>query len=143
MMRLLTPHVARRLAILYALLLVGVSSLPGFKLPDLSEGHLDKVLHGLEYAILGFLVVRGWGPFRERTIGRWHEWVPYLILIVFAAIDEYHQTWIPGRFSEWFDWMADALGITIGYLYGMALNLRTVRSRRPPLANPAADRLQS
>lgn len=113
-----TPHTARRLAVLYALILIAVSSLPGFKLPNLTKGNLDKALHAAEYAILGYLVARGWGPFRGGLRMAAREWLPFVILLLFAAADEYHQAWIPGRFAEWSDWLADVSGILIGYALG-------------------------
>jgi VanZ family protein len=106
----------RQLAIVCALIVVALSSWPSVNLPNLGVGYLDKVLHFGQYTVLAFLVVRGWvasgaSRFRRLTmlIG---------ILILFAALDEYHQGWIPGRDPDWWDWIADALGIGSGSAVG-------------------------
>lgn len=38
--------------------------------------------------------------------------------LVMGAIDEIHQSFVPGRFSSIFDWFADLLGGVIGTLAG-------------------------
>lgn len=117
----------RKLAIAYAIVVVAVSSYPGIKLPEVGHAPLDKVVHCIQYAILGFLVSRGWGPWRPSgTVGS-RAWLPMLILLVFAGADEYHQHWIPGRVPEWLDWTADATGIIAGYLLGAWNNRRILR----------------
>jgi len=108
----------RRLAIAYAIIVVAVSSYPGLRLPEVGHTPLDKIVHCAQYAILGFLVSRGWGPWRLDGKSGFASWIPLLILLAFAGADEYHQHWIPGRYAEWLDWTADVLGIVIGYLLG-------------------------
>lgn len=108
----------------YALLVVVVSSWPGIQLPNVGEGDLDKLVHLVQYAVLGFLAARGWGPQRRGGGKSWTTWIPAMILVLFAAADEFHQKWIPGRFAEVTDWVADILGIAIGYFGGVVLNRR-------------------
>jgi len=125
--------IPRRLAIAYAIIVVAVSSIPGLKLPEVGHAPLDKIVHCAQYAILGFLVSRGWGPWRRNGSLGFTPWIPMLILLAFAGADEYHQHWIPGRFPEWLDWTADVLGIVIGYLLGAWDNwmiARRVASKR-------------
>jgi VanZ family protein len=52
------------------------------------------------------------------------SWLPVLILLLFAGVDEYHQHWIPGRVPELMDWTADILGIAIGYALAAWSNRR-------------------
>lgn len=112
----------RILAIVYAVLVVTVSSLPDVDLPDLGTGHLDKILHLVQYAVFGFLAARGWGPQRAGKGNGWATWLPAIVLLLFAMADEFHQKWIPGRDAEVNDWIADALGVAIGYLAGTMMN---------------------
>jgi VanZ family protein len=127
-MRLIpSTAVARRLAVAYAIVVVAISSCPGLKLPEVGSGILDKVAHFLQYAILGFLVARGWGPWRTGGPIGFAPWIPALILLAFAGADEYHQHWIPGRVPEWQDWAADIFGIAIGYALGAWGNRRIMR----------------
>jgi VanZ family protein len=118
---------SRRLAVACAILMVAVSSIPDVKLPSIGTGEIDKVLHLLEYGLLGFLVARGWGPWRTGTRHAAGVWIPAMILLAFAAADEYHQHWIPGRWPEWWDWAADTAGIMIGYALGAVVNRAGVR----------------
>jgi VanZ family protein len=93
--------------------------LPSFLLKDVS----DKVLHAVEYAILGVLCYRGFrwgmnGQVAPRAL---------LFAIVTASLygmtDEAHQLFVPFRESSWQDWLADTIGAAIG-----ALSWRLLRS---------------
>ena len=119
--------VPRQLAIAYAIIVVAVSSYPGLQLPEIGHTPLDKFAHCAQYAILGFLVCWGWGPWRPGGTAGTKAWIPMLILLIFAGADEYHQHWIPGRVPEWLDWTADATGIIAGYLLGAWNNRRILR----------------
>ena len=127
MSRIPSTTVSRRLAVAYAIVVVALSSFPGIDLPDVGKGGLDKLLHFAQYGVLGFLVSRGWGPWRAGGPTGLTPWIPALILLAFAGADEYHQHWIPGRFPEWLDWTADILGVLIGYVVGGWSNRRTGR----------------
>ncbi len=125
-------------AVIYAILVVTVSSWGGASLPNVGEGDLDKILHLIQYAVLGFLAARGWGPQRQSDTAAWLTWLPGAVLLVFAAADEYHQKWIPGRYAEVGDWVSDVLGIAIGYFAGIVLNRRrAARDMREPRAGDA------
>jgi VanZ family protein len=118
---------SRWLAFAYAIVVVGLSSYPGLRLPETGTDMADKVVHFIQYAILAFLVSRGWGPMRPGGATGLRAWLPVIVLLVFASADEYHQHWIPGRYPEWIDWFADVLGIAVGFALGMRANRTTVR----------------
>jgi len=86
--------------------------LPSFLLKDVS----DKVLHAVEYAVLGVLCYRGfrWGV-NGQLVSR-----ALLFAIVLASLygmtDEAHQFFVPFRESSWQDWLADTIGGAIGVL---------------------------
>ena len=86
--------------------------LPSFLLKDVS----DKVLHAVEYAVLGGLCYRAfrWG-LSEQMAAR-----ALIIAIVTASLygvtDEVHQLFVPFRESSWLDWLADTIGAAIGAL---------------------------
>ena len=93
--------------------------LPSFLLKDVS----DKVLHAVEYAVLGVLCYRGFrwgvnGQLASRAL---------LFAIVLASLygmtDEAHQFFVPFRESDWQDWLADTIGAVIG-----AVSWRFIRS---------------
>jgi len=78
----------------------------------------DKIAHFLEYLILAFLFYRGVRGERWRM--GFPAWTVVLAAgFVIASIDEYHQTYIPGRDANIWDWTADMAGIATGALIGM------------------------
>jgi VanZ family protein len=86
--------------------------LPSFLLKDVS----DKVLHAVEYAVLGALCYRA---FRWGVSGQVASHA-LLFAIVTASLygmtDEGHQFFVPFRESSWQDWVADTAGAVIGAL---------------------------
>jgi len=74
----------------------------------------DKLLHTIEYAALGALLVAA-----LRLTGL--SWAPALVLAVvlaslYGATDEFHQSFVPGRTADVLDWVADTLGAALGAL---------------------------
>lgn len=61
------------------------------------------------YAVLGVLCARA-------LQGREWSWVLLVVglIVLFAAGDEWHQRWIPGRGADVSDWAADVAGGIIG-----------------------------
>lgn len=80
---------------------------------------LDKLVHGVLYLVLGWLVGAAVCAAGRRTFSAWA--IALLALFVFALVDEVHQMWLPGRVASLGDWWADALGATIGLTVGMIL----------------------
>ena len=72
--------------------------------------HLDKLLHILIYGLLALTTL--WVPSSE-----WHLNKPLLVAfiviavgLVYGVLDEYHQSFIPGRNSSLEDILADVTG---------------------------------
>jgi VanZ like family len=93
-------------ALLWAAVLFAFSSRS--TLPTDLGGGLDNVAHFGAYAILGLLLGRG--GVLSRLALAW----PLLIGWAYAASDEIHQAFVPGRSPEAADWLADALGVAAG-----------------------------
>ncbi|MGE3976899.1 MAG: VanZ family protein [Nitrospira sp.] len=89
----------------------------------------DKVLHAVEYAVLGALcyrAIRGSG----HDSWRWQA-IPAAILLasLYGMSDEIHQAFVPFRDSSWLDWLADTVGAALGAIVvHRVLNLRPVGS---------------
>ncbi|MBI3988501.1 MAG: VanZ family protein [candidate division NC10 bacterium] len=92
--------------------------------PDASEEFLQglhfivrKLGHLLEYAILSYL----W----TRTLDRSSAFLPppspfaFLLSISYAAVDEFHQAFVPTRTADLFDVLLDASGAALfqGFLW--------------------------
>lgn len=70
----------------------------------------DKVLH-----VLAFFILSVWGcfawlkkPQRMQVVG---------FLVVFGALIEIAQHFVPGRFASFFDFVGDVFGIGVGYVF--------------------------
>jgi VanZ family protein len=63
-----------------------------------------KVAHFTEYAILGFLAARA---FRQHQ--RWFL-ISAVLIVLYALLDEYHQSFVPSRTASIFDSLIDMAG---------------------------------
>ena len=98
--------------ILYSGMIFAVSSVPNLRAP-MEESNFDKVIHCLEYMILGILVCRV-----IQSTGLLESRMTFVVVILFCAFygfsDEFHQLFVMGRDSDWKDLLADSLGGAIG-----------------------------
>ncbi len=100
----------------YAVLIFYLSaqSHPEQALPSFFQLVNDKIVHAIEYAVLGGLCYRA---FRWGTNGSWaRQAIIHAIVLasLYGMSDELHQWFVPFRQSSWQDWMADVMGSTIG-----------------------------
>jgi len=97
-----------------------LSSIPGQNLPSTGFPHADKIIHSIEYLILGFLLIRAIsGSFRNISLAKIIISV-IIISSLYAILDEWHQQYVPGRQCDLFDFLADLIGTGIGIvLYRM------------------------
>ena len=100
-LRLWLPVVA------WALVIFALSSVPHLG-TDLGvwDTILRKIAHTLEYAVLGALLTRA-----LRRPG-----LAFLVAVLYAASDEFHQTFVPGRHGSPVDVAIDSIGIAVGVL---------------------------
>jgi len=101
-------------AVAWAAFIATLTSIPGSKMPRQPFIHFDLIVHAAVYAALGFLAHRA---FFRGTSFTWlgRAWVlPLFLGLVYAALDEIHQTWIPGRSCALEDFIADGLGAALG-----------------------------
>ena len=74
--------------------------------------HLDKVVHFLEFGILGVLLARAFylgvlkGELKRALL------LSLGIAIFIAGADEFYQIYVPGRIASFYDFVADVIGIT-------------------------------
>ena len=104
--------------VVYALAIFIFSSMPEpiVSIPYLFP-HSDKVYHFLEYAVLGFLLIRALSSSRK-DIGNFAlRLIAVVLAIVYGVSDEIHQYFVPGRNMEFLDLLSDGFGAYIGQLF--------------------------
>ncbi len=94
------PRIARWLpAIGMMAIIFAASNTPGKALPDF--GPVDVIVkkagHVLGYSLLALAYWNGLRFRKDRA------WLAFLLAIVYAATDEVHQSFIPGRHPSWVD----------------------------------------
>lgn len=100
-------------ALLYAAIILSLSSLPRVDLPELAILRADKLLHFAEYAVFAVLIYRSMSNLLRNHYFRYIFWASLAIVMVFAAIDEFYQSYIPGRNSDPVDLLVDILGAAL------------------------------
>jgi VanZ family protein len=83
----------------------------------------DKANHAMAFAALGFVSVwavwprpRGWA------------WL-VLALLAFGGAIEIAQTFLPPREGDWWDLLADGVGIAVGLLFALPITAVSARRR--------------
>jgi VanZ family protein len=116
-------------AVLGSAVIFTLSSFP-LRLPE-GVPLIDKWAHLLAYFVLGLayqnVATRGWERATPRRLA-----VGYVALAVYGASDELHQAFVPGRFCELADWLADVAG------GGLALVASLPLARALGPANPGS-----
>ena len=103
------------LVIYWLIILIG-TSLPADSFADSIELS-DKVKHFVAY--MGLAVILGLNlHFQERwkLARNFYIVITFFICVTYGVVDEFHQMFIPNRFAEFFDWVADSLGALVGIL---------------------------
>ena len=103
---------------------------PRVRIPDQIPGN-DKLVHFTAFGLLAFLRWRF--ELARRPINDRFVWITAVVLIAYAAFDEYVQQFV-GRFTDPLDFLANATGI-VGVLTALELHRRwrsgRESSRRP------------
>ena len=100
------------LVILFFLTIIFGSSIPGKNIPSSYIFSKDKLLHIIEYFLLGFLLFNSLISKTQSPV-----FLSLFLGAVFAVIDELYQSTVHGRFSSSFDVIADFMGLTLSILY--------------------------
>ncbi len=99
----------------WAALLFVLSSLPSQSVPSLGIEYEDLVLHFLVYSVLGYCLGIALLHDPERA-NLEMAIVAVLLGVLYGASDEFHQMFVPGRFSTISDFLADGVGVVLGVL---------------------------
>jgi len=103
-------------ALCIAALIFYLSSRPTLPVPLPPILGADKLAHLAAYAVLSFLAcfwirAESW---KRRPVLFFVSVV--LIVSLYGALDEFHQSFVPGRMPSVWDWLADTLGAGLGVL---------------------------
>lgn len=113
-MRALTFKILLRTAAPAEMVLLWVLSSRPLNLPDLGGFGVDKIAHFLAYAALAVALSLWFSP--EEVLEK--KYISILIVVVLAslygAVDEIHQSFVPGRDADFFDLLADIFGALAG-----------------------------
>ena len=106
--------------ILYAGLIFWLSSIS--TLPHIPQNS-DKVIHFIEYSLFTLLIWRAFGRGKFWFFNSKHALLTTFIASAYAASDEFHQFYVPGRSASIYDWIADVAGI-LGMLTLMIVKVK-------------------
>ena len=100
----------------YAGLIFFVSGLshPEESFPSFLEGVSDKLLHTIEYVVLGALCCRAFREGAGAWATRYSLGLAILASTGYGISDELHQALVPDRTLEGVDMLADLLGSSLG-----------------------------
>lgn len=102
---------ARTHALLWTAVLVVALSIPGDDLPELTSLALDKPVHVVLFAVLGFLWLRVYPRAALRLL---------IAGLVFAVLTEVYQHVVPiDRVFSLYDALADGVGFALGLGIGL------------------------
>ncbi len=97
-----------------------------YAIAEKMEFPIRKSAHALEYAMLGFLLT---GAFYTAFWKKKNFFYPWIFTVCYAATDEFHQLFVPGRSGQLRDVCIDATGAFVGVLIGLLILKRIVKQR--------------
>lgn len=105
-------------AILYSLLIFGISSIPQTKIPRLDILNFDKLNHLIEYTFYAMTLFLAFSTAKSEKVVIYAGLLTILTGLLFGISDEIHQIFVPGREFSMYDYAADTCGILLGiFLY--------------------------
>lgn len=106
-------------ALLWALLILFLCFLPGSAIPELTFLDWlkpDKLVHLFLFGVLSFLLVKGFSfPNTIAILSNYPKFISVTISSLYGILVEIIQEyWIPGRYGDVYDSIADTAGAFIG-----------------------------
>lgn len=90
-----------------------LSNQPGdsLDLPDIPD--LDKGLHCIVYGVLALSALFAVPEYKYQANPFWVSLLVVLFCLLYGISDEFHQSFIPGRFPSVLDLVADTIGAVV------------------------------
>ena len=102
--------------------------------PDVSDATIASVqmvvrkcAHLTEFAILAALLYRGLRQHRDRVFA-----IPFIIAAAYAALDEFHQSFVATRTASLWDVAIDCIGALIGSTLYWLISKSKIDNRQSP-----------
>ncbi|HPI38806.1 MAG TPA: VanZ family protein [Ignavibacteriaceae bacterium] len=115
---------------IYWIILFIATSLPTVSIPSFDIS--DKVQHWGAYLVLTVLFNLTISfQNKSELLKKYHYIFTVIIVTIYAAFDEIHQYFIPGRSCELLDFFADVLGLISGLFIIFILRVMDSRERKP------------
>ncbi len=89
--------------------------------------HQDKLFHAGAYFIMAILA---WASFRHLTSKKRVFLISVIFCSLYGGTDEWHQSFVEGRFADVADWLADTLGAMIAMIMLHQLIPRFLKSEK-------------
>ncbi|SEN50689.1 VanZ like family protein [Mesobacillus persicus] len=109
-------HVIRILPVVYMALIWVLSSMPADAVVELPNVGVDRFikesLHLVEFGILYALLFFAGLTFGGRFKPLW-SFIFMGVAILYGAIDEIHQSFVPYRSATWIDFVKDTIGVLV------------------------------
>ena len=103
--------------VVYAALIFAASSISQPPMPGTVSDH---TLHAWAYAGLSSLLLRALSGGRWRGVTAWRALLAAVVAAGYGLTDELHQLFVPGRFFDLHDLLADGLGASAAAAAGYA-----------------------
>jgi VanZ family protein len=87
----------------------------------------DKVLHAIEYALLGFLCYRAFRHAAGTLGGQYAVLLAVVAATIYGATDEWHQAFVPFREPDRWDLATDLLGALVGVVAWVWIERRRIQ----------------
>jgi len=117
-------------AIIISVALFWLSNQPQLPHIDFGVEWTDKMLHFIAYFCFGFSLTLAFK-------GNFPSWSLRKIILIVISIgliygisDEIHQSFVPNRTADIFDWLADATGVTVSLSLLKIINLIIKKIRK-------------
>ena len=116
--------------LLWMVLIFTLSSMPGSTFSPIEFPYAHLIAHGLLFAMLYYL---GYRALRYQSYSRFLSEFSLVttifLVILYAAIDEYHQSFVPGRTEDFKDILIDTAAAAV-VLFVIFLKEKLVRGKR-------------